>query len=169
MALSALLLPTDLSRAQNSQPGEYQIKAAFIFNFAKFVEWPASALPTPTSPIVIGVLGENPFGDTLEKTVQNKTVEDHPLQIKWFQNAADATNCHILFISASEKPRLPAIIKALNGNTVLTVADMDHFNEGGGMIAFVMEGTKIRFRINNEPAIRVGLKISSKLLSLASR
>src|SRR6478672_2249385 len=78
-------------RAQDSPPGEYQIKAAFIYNFAKFVEWPASALPTPTSPIVIGVLGENPFGDTLEKTVHNKAVEDHPLQVKFFQNAGEAT------------------------------------------------------------------------------
>src|SRR6476646_1338837 len=82
-------------RAQNSPPGEYQIKAAFIFNFAKFFEWPASALPTPTSPIIIGVLGEYPFGDALEKTVRNKTVEDHPLQVKFFHAATEATKCHI--------------------------------------------------------------------------
>jgi hypothetical protein len=162
---AALLLSASAARAQ-TQPSEYQIKAAFIFNFAKFVEWPTNALPEASSPIVIGVLGENPFGDNLEKTMRNKTVEDHPLLIKHFQSASDASKCHVLFISDSEKEKLPGILKALDGSSVLTVGEMDGFSEKGGMIGFVIEGTKIRFRINNDTATKAGLKISSKLLSL---
>jgi hypothetical protein len=164
-----LLLAGRCGFAQAPQPTEYQIKAAFIFNFAKFVEWPATALPKPTSPIVIGILGENPFHDDLEKTIRNKTVEDHPLVIKEFHSTTEVTNCHILFISNSETARLPQILKGLEGASILTVGEMERFNESGGMINFVFEGTKIRFKINNEAATRTGLKISSKLLSYALR
>jgi len=152
---------------EDSQPTEYQIKAAFIFNFAKFVEWPAAAFPKASSPMVVGVLGENPFHDALEKTIKNKTVDEHPVVIMQFHSATEATNCHILFISSSEKARLPQILKQLNGTSVLTVSEMSGFTEAGGMINFVFEGTKIRFQINNDAANSVGLKISSKLLKLS--
>jgi hypothetical protein len=154
---------------EESQPTEYQIKAAFIFNFAKFVEWPAAAFSKASSPIVVGVLGENPFHDALEKTIRNKTVDEHPVVIREFRAATDATNCHILFISSSEKGRLPQILKQLNGRSVLTVGEMAGFTETGGMINFVLEGTKIRFQINNDAANGAGLKISSKLLNLSVR
>jgi hypothetical protein len=168
-AAGMLLLAGNRSAAQSAQPSEYQIKAAFVFNFAKFVEWPTTALPQANSPIIIGVLGENPFGELLETTMKNKTVEDHPLIIKQFQSVAEATDIHILFISSSEKQRLAEILKHLEGRSVLTVGEMDGFNEKGGMINFLIEGTKIRFKINNEAATRARLKISSKLLSLGSR
>lgn len=158
-----------LAIAQDSQPTEYQIKAAFIFNFAKFVEWPPAAFAKTSSPLVVGVLGENPFQDTLEKTIANKTVDEHPLLFREFRSATEVTNCHILFISSSEKARLPQILKHLNSSSVLTVGEMPGFTETGGMINFVLEGTKIRFQINNDAATRAGLKISSKLLSLALR
>ena len=154
---------------EDSQPTEYQIKAAFIFNFAKFVEWPAAAFPKASSPIIVGVLGENPFHDTLEKTIKNKTVDEHPVVVREFRAATDATNCHILFISSSEKARLPQILKQLNGRSVLTVAEMPGFTEAGGMINFVPEGTKIRFQINNDAANGAGLKVSAKLLNLGLR
>jgi hypothetical protein len=169
--LSLLLLRGgSLADAQeDSQPTEYQIKAAFIFNFAKFVEWPAAAFAKASSPIVVGVLGENPFRDALEKTIKNKTVDEHPVIIREFRAATDATNCHILFISSSEKAQLPQILKQLNGRNVLTVGEMPGFTETGGMINFVLEGTKIRFQINNDAANSAGLKISSKLLNLSVR
>jgi hypothetical protein len=165
----ALLLLSGGGAAQDSQPSEYQIKAAFIFNFAKFVEWPRTTLPNANSPMIIGILGDNPFRDDLEKTIKNKTVDGHPLLIKQFQSAVDATNSHILFICDSEKTQMPEILKILQGSNVLTVGEMDRFNEKGGMINFVLEGSKLRFKINNDAATRAGLKISSKLLSLASR
>src|SRR5215475_4982677 len=102
---------------EDSQPTEYQIKAAFIFNFAKFVEWPAAAFPKASSPIIVGVLGENPFHEALEKTIKNKTVDEHPVIIMQYRAVTEATNCHILFISNSEKARLPQILKQLNGRS----------------------------------------------------
>jgi len=156
-------------RAQEPQPTEYQIKAAFLFNFAKFVEWPAAAFAEETSPMVIGILGENPFRDDLERMVRGKTINNRPLVIKEFRSPAEATNCHVLFISTSEKQRLPEILKSLHGISVLTVGETDRFTETGGMINFVAEGNKIRFQINEVAARSAGLKISSKLLSLASR
>jgi len=163
------LLAADGTLAQDSQPTEYQIKAAFLFNFAKFVNWPPAAFAQPTSPIVFGILGDNPFHDELARTVQNKSVDDRPLVVREFQSAAQAANCHILFISSSEKKRLPEILKGLDGRSVLTVSETEKFTEAGGMINFVLQGSKIRLQINNDAATKAGLKISSKLLSLAVR
>jgi len=166
-----LLLAVGGVRAQESQPSEYQIKAAFLFNFAKFVEWPPAAFAEASSPFVIGILGENPFGGDLEQTIRGKTVSDRRFAIKEVGSLAQMRNCHILFISASEQKRLPEIFEALRGATVLTVGEMDRFTETGGMINFVREaqGSRIRFQINDETARKAGLKISSKLLSLAQR
>lgn len=164
-----LCSPVMVARAQESQPSEYQIKAAFIYNFAKFVEWPPEALPANNSPFVIGILGENPFLDDLKKVILNKTINEHPIEIKTFRSAAEATNCHLLFISSSEKDRLEEIIKELGQSSVLTVGETERFTESGGMINFVVESKKIRFQINDEAAKKVKLKISSKLLSLALR
>lgn len=163
------LLAGRFAHAQQAQPSEYQIKAAFLFNFARFVEWPKSAFATPTSPLVIGILGEDPFRDDLTKTVGNKAVDTHPVVTKEFRSVAEATNCHVLFISTSEKKKLPEILQSLKGTSVLTVAETDGFIEKGGMINFVLEGTKIRFQINKDAAASAGLKISSKLMTLASR
>jgi len=168
LTLISLLFST-IGRPQESQPTEYQLKAAFLFNFAKFVEWPPAAFATPTSPIIIGVLGDNPFGDDLERTIRGKTLNARRLEIKEFRSAPQATNCHILFISTSEKKRLPEIFEGLRGTSVLTVGETDRFTETGGMINFVPEGNKIRFQINEIAARSAGLKISSKLLNLASR
>lgn len=156
------------SFAQDSAPTEYQIKAAFLYNFAKFVQWPPQAFASPTSPIVIGVLGKNNFGDVLEKTIRGKVINDRPLQFKQFHSVKEATNCQILFISTSEKNSLPKILDDLQGASVLTVSETDHFTEAGGMINFIIEDNKIHFQINNEAAKKARLTISSKLLSLAT-
>jgi hypothetical protein len=153
--------------AQEAKPTEYQIKAAFLFNFAKFVQWPQTAFAGETAPFVIGILGENPFHEDLARMIRNKTVDEHPVLVREIRSPPEATNCHILFVSNSEKNRLPEIIKSLKGASVLTVAEMEHFTENGGMIDFILESGKIRFEINNEAAANAGLRISSKLLSLA--
>jgi hypothetical protein len=162
------LLTVGGGRAEDSKVSEYQLKAAFLFNFAKFVEWPPEAF-TESSPFVIGILGENPFGADLERTLRDQTVNKHRLEIKELRSPLEATNCHILFISTSEKMRLPKIFESLGEAKVLTVGETDRFTETGGMINFVLERNKIRFQINNEAAKSAGLKISSKLLSLALR
>lgn len=153
--------------AQDAAPTEYQIKAAFLYNFAKFVEWPPEAFATPTSPIVIGVLGENVFGNNLQQTLNSKVLNNRPLQFKEFHSVSEATNCQILFISTSEKARFQKIMEGLRGRSVLTVSETPEFIGAGGMINFMLEANKIRFQINDEAAKKAGLKISSKLLSLA--
>lgn len=153
--------------AQETQPSERQLKAAFLFNFARFTEWPATAFATSNAPMVLGVLGKNPFGDDLERTLKGKTLNNHPLVIKEFHSPVEATNCQVLFISPSEKGRLLEILNSVRGFSVLTVSETEHFTETGGMINFVKEDNKIHFQINNDEAVKAGLKISSRLLSLA--
>ena len=148
-------------------PTEYQVKAAYLFNFLKFVEWPGDPLANTQGQWVIGIVGDNPFGDQLTQVIAGKTVQGHELQIKRFQPGEDLRVCHVLFISASEKKRLPTMLAALSGSSVLTVADMDHFIESGGMIQFVMEEKRVRFGIDVGAASRARLKVSAKLLSLA--
>jgi hypothetical protein len=165
LCLSLFLLTT--SRAQETQPSEYQLKSAFLFNFAKFVEWPPEAFSSSTAPLVFGVLGENPFGEHLENTVRNKTINGRKIVVKTVTSPDEAKTCHILFISTSERRRLREILEALRSSSVLTVGEMDRFIEAGGMINFVLENNKIRFQISDQAARNARLKISSKLLSLA--
>ena len=162
-----LLLPFGGGRGQEAPPSEYRLKAAFIFNFAKFVEWPTSAFADAKSPFVIGVLGENPFGTDLEATVRGKSINEHPIVVKACPNLEEARATHILFVSTTEKKRFEEIFKSLRGTSVLTVGETERFTESGGLINFVSENNKIRFQINDPGAKAAGLKISSKLLSLA--
>ena len=167
--VSVLLLALGSSRAQDAQPSEYQLKAAFLFNFAKFVEWPPEVFSAPAAPIVIGIIGENPFGKDLEDIVRDKKINARALIIKPIASLDDGKKCHLLFISTSEKSRMPEIFRALGKASVLTVGETDQFTQNGGVINFVREGNKIRFEISDDAAKRAGLKISSKLLSLAVR
>jgi hypothetical protein len=164
-----LLLVAAPGHAQSPAPSEYQLKAAFLYNFAKFTDWPPEAFADAKSPFTIGILGDNPFGSDLEQTVAGKKISEHPITIQTFRSATDATNCHILFISPSQKERFPAIIQSLRGTTVLTVSETERFIEAGGMVNFVEEASKIRFQINDEAAKVARLKISSRLLGLAVR
>src|SRR6266568_2546236 len=113
-------------QAQEAPASEYQLKAAFLYNFAKFVEWPPQAFPDAATPFTIGIIGEDPFGDDLERTVQNKTANGHPFMAKQVKALSELKTCHILFISASERKRLPEILNAVRGAGVLTVSEMDH-------------------------------------------
>jgi hypothetical protein len=149
-----------------SEPA-YKIKAALVFNFVKFVEWPAEAFADKTSPWVIGVLGQkNPFDNYLQQAFRGKKLNERPLQVKPCNSVTEATNCHILFICSSEKERLPEIFDGLRDTHVLTLGETEDFIKTGGMIRFVTQD-KIRFEINDDAAKKVGLKISSKLLSYA--
>jgi len=155
--------------AEENPPSEYQLKAAFLYNFAKFVEWPPRAFRSADAPFTIGVIGQSPFEDELERTVQKKNINGHPFVTRQFKTIADVATCHILFISTSERKRLPDILKAARAAGVLTVSEMDHFLQAGGMIQFIMEDNKVRFEINDEAAKSAGLRISSKLLNVARR
>lgn len=153
-------------QTHSAEAQEYQVKAAFLYNFAKFVDW--SGEPGGSgAPLVIAVFGKDPFGPTLENVVWGKTVNGRPLLIRRTSRVEELFPCHILFISSSEKRRLGEILQALGRASVLTVSDMEEFLQLGGMVRFLVEDNKVRFGINLEAARRTGLKISSKLLSLA--
>jgi YfiR/HmsC-like len=167
IALACLCLAAPVrTKAQESLP-EYQVKAAYLFNFLKFVEYPEDAFADPLAPIVIGVVGEDPFGAALAQVVTGKTVQGRDLVIRKYRTGEDLRGAHILFISPSEKKRLPTILSSLRDSSVLTVADTEGFLEAGGMIQFLYENNRVRFAINVDATSRAKLKMSSKLLSLA--
>jgi hypothetical protein len=160
-----LLAPSKLTSA--SPPAlaqEYEIKAVFLYNFAQFVEWPPEAFPDKSAPLVIGILGADPFGAYMDDVVRGETVNGRPFVIRRLARAEEVDGCHILFISNSESGHLDEILDSLKGKSVLTVGEMDGFSKFGGMIRFVTENNKVRLRINVTAAKTAGLKISSKLL-----
>lgn len=154
--------------AQSLATQEYQVKAAFLFNFAQFVTWPTNAFLEPQAPLVIGIIGSDPFGSTLDEMVRGEKINGHPLTIQRFRRVEEFTNCHILFINESEPKRIEDIFTQLKGRSVLTVGDSDEFVRRGGMIRFFTEKGKLRLRINTELAKKVGLEVSSRLLRLAT-
>jgi hypothetical protein len=165
-ALAACIIATSGANvwAQRSSASEYQVKAAFIYHFAKFVEWPVGA---PSGPIKIGILGKDPFGSTLDNTVKGKTANGRTLVIKRLTRTEDARSCHIVFVSASEKSRVTEILATIKGAPVLVIGDVERFAHRGGTVNFYPEQNKVRFEVNVDAADKAGLKISSKLLSLA--
>ena len=157
-------------RAESSTPTVHQVQqvqAAFLFNFAKFVTWPDEAFRRGGDSLIIGILGEDPFGSILEETIHDKTIMGKKLVVKRFVRIQDAANSHILFLSSSEESHVSQMIKALEKTNVLTVSDMEQFTEHGGMVAFTMEDQKVRFNVNVEAVERADLKMGSQLLKLA--
>jgi hypothetical protein len=154
-----------VAQAQNAE--EYQVKAAFLYNFAKFVEWPAQAFKGPTDPTVICVLGQNPFGHALEEAVAGKTVAGRGIVTREVSDVKQAGSCQILFIGASERKRWSAILEGIKGGCILTVGESEEFAAKGGIIGLKLEDGKVRFEINVDAAEHAKLRISSKLLSLA--
>jgi hypothetical protein len=164
-----LFSPCGTSVAQTNQLSEYQIKAAYLLNFTRFVEWPTNAFPKTNSSFVIGVAGINPFGDELQRVFANQDVVGHRFEIRDVTRVSEARECHLLFVCRSERRHVDEILGGLAQRPVLTVSDIDRFNQDGGIVRLFMEGRKVRFEINDAQARRNGLKISSKLLSLAKR
>jgi hypothetical protein len=163
----ALVLVLLLALPVGAQELEYQLKAAFLYNFVKFVEWPPEAFAGERSPLTICVYGADPFGDTLDGVVRGETLGERSLLVQRPEALDDLRDCHVLFVSRSERQRMPEILSRVEGAPVLTVGDTDGFLRAGGMINFVLEENKVRFLINPEAAGRSSLRISSKLLRLA--
>lgn len=153
--------------AMDKKPGEYQVKAAFIYHFMKFVEWPDKIVSHNSSPFNICILGEDPFGNSFN-LLRGETVSESNLMVKRFRTIQNLDECKIVFIGRSEAERLPQILKVLKGLNVLTIGDTEGFARQGVIINFHMEENKVRFNINIDAAKRSGLKISSKLLNLAT-
>jgi hypothetical protein len=153
--------------AESHVLSEYQIKAGFLYNFAKFIEWPAQAFPDAHAPITIGILGQDPFGDILDQAIKGQVINGRKLAIRRLKGIGDLKACHILFISSSEKKHLTHILEGLKASSVLTVGEIDGFTQRGGIIKFTVAESQVRLEINVDLAQQAGLKISAKLLALA--
>lgn len=162
-----ILTAGGLAHAAEAIPEEYKLKAAFIYNFAKFVEWPASVFPDTGTPIVIGVLGRNPFEDELLDAVKGRRINGRPIEIRQIRTAAEAGATQILFVSAGEERNFGALKNSL-GIGVLPVGESALFTKQGGTINFNLLGDKLRFEINMAAARRSDLRISAQLLKLAT-
>jgi hypothetical protein len=150
------------------KPGEYQVKAAYLYNFGRFVEWPAKLTTANTGSFTICILGEDPFGPALDTTLAGETIGNQRVAARRISSPQMSTDCRILFISSSEANRLNQIIEALDKSAVLTVSDIPQFLQRRGMIQFVMEENRIRFEVNLAAAQRAGLTLSSELLKVAT-
>jgi len=165
--LLALMAIAHAAPAPLSPDKDHRVKAVFLFNFAQFVEWPESAFRGPKDSLVVGVLGDDPFDDFLDEVVKGESVRDRPIEVKRFKRLEDIKECHVLFISAGEAARLDGSVAALKDRKILTVGESQDFLAQGGMIRFVEENGKVRFKINLEAVQDAELSISSKLLRVA--
>jgi hypothetical protein len=153
--------------AQAQDVSDVQVKSAFLYNFARFVEWPHDAFAGPGAPITIGVVGNNHFARTLEQTVRGRQVNGRPISVKVLTTDGDLKSCHILYIQSSSDRRTSAILADTDSASVLTVGDSEHFAHIGGVINFFVQDSRVRFEINPDAAERAHLRISAKLLALA--
>ncbi len=167
LAILFFMAAGGISHAAEVIPKEYKLKAAFLYNFAKFVEWPASAYSDAGSPVVIGVLGRNPFGAELSNAVKDRKINGRPIEIKQVRTAAEARGTQMLFVSAGEERNFGAFKNSL-GAGILPVGESALFANQGGTIIFNLEGDKLRFEINMAAAQRSNLKISAQLQKLAT-
>jgi hypothetical protein len=167
LAVALVLAVSLLCFAQANKPGEYQVKAAYLYNFGKFVNWPSSFTPLNKNSFVICILGQDPFGSVLESTVAGERVSGKPVELRRISRKQDATSCRVLFISSSERDRLEEVLTDFAPINILTVSDMPNFTSRGGIIQFVVLDNKIRFEVNLTAAERSNLTLSSELLKVA--
>jgi hypothetical protein len=146
---------------------EYQVKAVFLFNFAQFVDWPSDAFPAADTPLVICILGDDPFGDALDQVVRDERLGGRRFQVRRYRSVDEIKTCHILFISRSGGARPEVILADLKQRPILTVSDADGFAQRGGMIRFVTDRNRIRLQLNLAATEAAHLTISSKLLRVA--
>ena len=161
LAISAL-------QAQNPRPTDYEVKAAYLYNFGRFVEWPGKVAAAQSGPFAVCVLGQDPFGHSLDATLAGETIGGKTVVAKRISSDEESGDCQILFLSLTDDSRLNKIIADLDKKAVLTVSDMSQFVKRGGMIQFVLEGKKVRFEVNLTATQHAGLTLSSELLKVAT-
>jgi hypothetical protein len=170
IAFAALLLGIAVDGGRPANAGassEYEIKAAFLLKFGGFVDWPDAKFPEADTPFLIGLLGTDPFKQSLDDAVRDRKLGDRPIELRRASSSDFLTECHIVFIADSDEEKLPAILETLHKASVLSVGDSADFAEHGGIIYLKKEGDKIRFEINVGSARQAGLSLDSKLLNLA--
>jgi hypothetical protein len=157
------------SSIQSQQkPSDYQVKAAYLYNFGRFVEWPVMVAATKGDSFTVCILGEDPFGSTLDATLAGEAIGGKHVVPKRISTPQESPGCQILFLSAAEAGRLNKVMEGLDKEAILTVSDIPQFLQRGGMIQFVMDGNRVRFEVNLAATQRVGLTLSSELLKVAT-
>jgi len=162
-----LLLAMATALAGPADPKDYEVKAAFLYNFTKFVEWPPHTFKNQEEPVVVGVLGAPQCATALEQLVKDRKVNGRAIVVRRIDTAEDAKSAQLLFVGSSEEEHFARLLPSLAGAPVLTVGESQAFKELGGAINFVVDDSKVRFEINALAAERVGVKISAQLLKLA--
>jgi hypothetical protein len=170
LSVSLSSAPEAGAQVSDSDSSEYLIKAGFIYNFAKFVEWPTTAFAQPDSPIVIGILGTDPFGALIDQVVENKKIGVRRFVVKRLKRGTDLKDlreCKILFVGDSERAHIDELLQIVKTLPILTVGETPGFAQRGGVIRFILEDNRVRFEVNVEAAHQADLTISSRLLTLA--
>jgi hypothetical protein len=167
IGLTAWLLAPDSGFGEEPSLTKYQVESVFLLNFAKYVDWPASAFPDTNAPITIGVLGTDPFGDDLRRRVEGKTINGRLFVIKYLAADSEMSGCQILFICNSEASRMGEILNQAGPLPILTVGEHESFARNGGIINFVLKNDKVRLEIDLAAAKKAGVTISSRLLAVA--
>lgn len=162
VAVACCLLPVS-----SQVVSEYQVKAAYLYNFAKFVEWPERAFPAPAAPLHFCVLGGEEVRSELEHLVHGKLIAGRPVDVISIAGAEQSGSCHILFVNSSRGGQVRQVLEVLRGSSVLTVGESQGFVEAGGIINFVLQDDRVQFQVNQKAATQAGLHISSRLLSVA--
>ena len=165
MALLAVVM-APLQAAAPSQ-SEYALKSVFLYNFCRFIDWPDSAFASPNEPLIIGIVGDDPFGSLLNEAIAGEKYHNRPIRIDHFRGPDDIRRCHLLFVSQSESARVDQILAAVAGKSVVTVGETDDFLDRGGMIALTPERNRVRLRMNAAALHSANLAVSSKLLRVA--
>ena len=165
--LGVLALTGAAGAGQGTVSTEYAVKAAFLYHFAQFVEWPDGAFHDAKSPYVYCTVGPDAFHGVLESTLKDKTVGARGFEVRHLKQMQEAQGCHLVFLGEFEKRQVGAAMAAVKGSPVLVVGESEQFVADGGMIGFLLEDNKVRFEVNLESTERAGLKVSAKLLALA--
>lgn len=168
LTIATLLLAACVaSFAASGAPNEYALKSVFLYNFCRFIDWPDSAFSGPNDPLIIGVIGDDPFGQLLDEAVAGESYHGRAIRIEHYRSPREISRCQLLFISASENAHLPEILSVVAGKSIVTVGESENFIERGGMIALVADRNRVRLLINPAALRAARLDASSKLLRVA--
>ncbi len=165
--IGGMILGFLATAASGQTADEYHVKAAFLFNFAKFVDWPSQAFKSAADPISICIVGKNPFGNALSQAVSGQSVQGRSFAIRQIADLQQLSACHMAFVAGSERKRLLSIFEEIKNFAVLTIGESENFTAEGGMINFRIEEGNVRLQINAQAAAQQQIRISSKLLGLA--
>lgn len=168
LVLAALALPATAAWSQRSETqSEYAVKSVFLYNFCRFIEWPRDAFTAPNAPIVIGIIGEDPFASLLSDAIQGEAVRGRPIRMEHYRRPAEIGRCHLLFVSGSDAGNVDDILGAVAGRNIVTVGETGAFLDRGGMIALTTDEKRVRLRINAAHLRAANVNVSSKLLRVA--